>query len=79
LNPEKFAFVVGVAVIAGGSLGLILHRLLPEKHVTGRGKDIVGVAVGLFTCPATFAWRHSSSNQEPNCTFAVAAEHAAGE
>jgi hypothetical protein len=33
LNPEKFAFVVGAAVIAGGSLGLILHRLLPEKIV----------------------------------------------
>ena len=49
MSPEKFAFAVGVAVLAGGSLGLILHRLLPEKHVTGSGKDMVGAVVGLFT------------------------------
>ena len=49
MNPEKFAFAVGVAVLAGGSLGLILHRVLPEKHVTGSGKDMVGAVVGLFT------------------------------
>ena len=49
MNSEKFAFAVGVAVLAGGSLGLILHRLLPEKHVTGGGKDMVGAVVGLFT------------------------------
>jgi len=49
MNPEKLAFAVGVVVLAGGSLGLILHRLLPEKHVTGGGKDMVGAVVGLFT------------------------------
>ena len=49
MNPERIAFAVGVAVLAGGSLGLILHRLLPEKHVTGSGKDMVGAVVGLFT------------------------------
>jgi hypothetical protein len=48
MNPEKFAFAVGVAVLAGGSLGLMLHRLLPEKHVTG-GKDMIGAVVGLLT------------------------------
>ena len=41
MNPEKFAFAVGVVVLAGGWLGLMLHRLLPEKHVTG-GKDMIG-------------------------------------
>ena len=46
---KKFALVIGVAVFAGGSLGLILHRVLPEKHVTGGGKDMVGAVVGLFT------------------------------
>ena len=49
MNPEKLAFAVGVVVLAGGSLGLILHRLLPEKHVTGGGKDMVGAVAGLFT------------------------------
>ena len=49
MNPEEFAFAVGVAVLIGGSLGLVLHRVLPEKHVTGGGKDMVGAVVGLFT------------------------------
>jgi len=49
MNPEKFAFAVGVAVIVGGSLGLILHRVLPEKHMTGGGKDMIGAVVGLLT------------------------------
>ena len=38
MNPEKFSFAVGVAVFAGGSFGLILHRVLPERHVTGGGR-----------------------------------------
>ncbi len=49
MNPEKFAFAVGVAVFVGGSLGLILHRVLPEKHLTGGGKDMIGAVVGLVT------------------------------
>ncbi len=49
MSPERFAFAVGVAVLAGGSLGLILHRVLPEKHLTGGGKDMIGAVVGLVT------------------------------
>src|SRR5271155_656683 len=49
MNPEKFALVVGIAVFVGGSLGLILHRILPEKHVTGGGKDMIGAVAGLLT------------------------------
>jgi hypothetical protein len=49
MSPEKFAFAVGAVVLAGGSLGLILHRVLPEKHMTGGGKDMVGAVVGLLT------------------------------
>jgi len=49
MSQEKFAFAVGVAVFAGGSLGLILHRVLPEKDLTGGGKDMVGAVVGLLT------------------------------
>src|SRR5271165_6617508 len=49
MNPEKFAFAVGVAVFIGGSLGLILRGVLPEKHVTGGGKDMIGAVVGLLT------------------------------
>jgi len=49
MSPEKLAFAVGVAVFAGGSLGLVLHRVLPKKHVTGGGKDVIGAIVGLLT------------------------------
>ena len=49
MNPEKFALAVGVAVFIGGSLGLILHRVLPEKHVIGGAKDMIGAVVGLLT------------------------------
>ena len=49
MNPERFALAVGAVVFVGGSLGLILHRVLPEKHVTGGAKDMVGAVVGLLT------------------------------
>jgi hypothetical protein len=49
MSPEKFALAVGAAVFIGGSLGLILHRVLPEKHVTGGAKDMIGAVVGLVT------------------------------
>ena len=35
-------------MFAGGSLGLILHRVLPEEQLTG-GKDMIGAVVGLLT------------------------------
>jgi hypothetical protein len=47
--PEKFALAIGAAVFVGGSLGLILHRILPEKHLTGGGKDMIGAVAGLLT------------------------------
>jgi hypothetical protein len=49
MSPEKLALAIGVAVFAAGSLGLVLHRVLPEKHITGGGKDVIGAVVGLFT------------------------------
>ncbi len=49
MNPEKFAFAVGVAVLAAGSLGLLLHRVLPEEQMTGGGKDMLGAVVGMVT------------------------------
>jgi hypothetical protein len=48
MNPEVFAVVAAVVVFAGGSLGLILHRVLPEEQLTG-GKDMIGAVVGLLT------------------------------
>ncbi|HEY1943112.1 MAG TPA: hypothetical protein VGH40_13415 [Roseiarcus sp.] len=49
MNPDEFAIAVTVAVFAAGALGLILRHILPEKHVTGAAKDMIGAVVGLLT------------------------------
>jgi hypothetical protein len=49
MAPEKLAFVIAVVVFAGGSLGLILQRVLPEKYTTGGPRDMIGAVVGLLT------------------------------
>ena len=49
MNPDKFAFAVAVVIFAAGALGLVLHHILPQKHVTGGAKDMVGAVVGLLT------------------------------
>ncbi len=49
MSPENFALAVAVAVFAGGALGLVLRRILPEEHVTGGAKDMIGAVVGLLT------------------------------
>ena len=49
MSPEKFAFGVAVAVFAGGAIGLILQRLLPESFTTGGPRDMIGAVVGLLT------------------------------
>jgi hypothetical protein len=49
MSPELFAFVIGVAVFAGGAIGLLLQRLLHERHTTGPARDMIGAVVGLVT------------------------------
>jgi hypothetical protein len=49
MSPEKIAFAIAVAVIACGVIGLVLQRMLHEKHSTGRARDIVSAIVGLLT------------------------------
>ncbi len=49
MSPEKFAFGVAIAVFAGGSVGLTLQRLLPERFTTGGPRDMIGAVVGLLT------------------------------
>src|SRR5271167_1920848 len=49
MSAEKFAFAVAVAVFAGGAVGLILQRLLPERFTTGGPRDMIGAVVGLLT------------------------------
>lgn len=49
MNPGTFALAVGVAVFVAGWLGHVLRRVLPERHVTGAAKDMIGAVVGLLT------------------------------
>src|SRR5271166_6231524 len=49
MNPEKFAAAVAVAIFAAGLVGLVLQRMLPEKHTTGPSRDMIGAVVGLLT------------------------------
>ncbi len=49
MSAEKLAFAIAVAVFCGGSIGLILQRVLPEKHTTGPTRDMIGAVVGLLT------------------------------
>ncbi len=49
MSPEKFAVAVFVAVFAGGAVGLVLQRVLPEKYTTGLARDMIGAVVGLLT------------------------------
>ncbi len=49
MNPEKFSFAIAIAVFVGGSIGLILQRVLPEKHTTGASRDMIGAVAGLLT------------------------------
>jgi hypothetical protein len=49
MNAEKFALAVGLTVFAAGALGLLLRRYVPERHVTGGAKDMIGAVVGLLT------------------------------
>ena len=49
MGPERFAAAVAIAIFAGGLIGLVLQRLLPEKHTTGPARDMIGAVVGLLT------------------------------
>ena len=46
---ERFACAAALAVFAGGALGLILERLLPDEFTTGGPRDMIGAVVGLLT------------------------------
>jgi len=49
MGAEKFAFVMGLVVFAGGAVGLSLQRVLPEAFTTGGPRDMIGAVVGLLT------------------------------
>jgi len=48
MSPEMFAIAIGIVVFAGGSLGLILQRILPETFTTGGPRDMISAVDGLL-------------------------------
>ena len=46
---ERFACAVALVVFAGGSVGLVLERLLPDEFTTGGPRDMIGAVIGLLT------------------------------
>jgi len=49
MNAETLALFVPVVVFAGGAIGLILQRNLPERFTTGGPRDMIGAVSGLLT------------------------------
>ncbi len=49
MTAEAFAPLVGLAVFAGGAIGLFLQRNLPENFTTGGPRDMIGAVTGLLT------------------------------
>ena len=42
------AFVTFICVFSGALLGMVLQRVLPERHLSGHSKDLVKLAMGLI-------------------------------
>jgi len=49
MSSETIAVAIAAAIFAGGILGLVLQRVLPEKYTTGGSRDMIGAVVGLLT------------------------------
>ena len=49
MSAEKLALFVGLVVFAGGAVGLLLQRVLPEHFTTGGPRDMIGAVSGLLT------------------------------
>jgi hypothetical protein len=49
MSTSGFVLAVAVAMFAAGLLGLLLQRVLPEKHTTGGSRDMIAAIAGLLT------------------------------
>ena len=49
MNSVTFALTIAILMFAGGSLGLALQRILPERHITGGSREMIAAVVGLLT------------------------------
>ncbi len=49
MDAATFGLAVGGTVFASGSVGLILQRVLPERHTSGPAREMVAAVVGLLS------------------------------
>ena len=49
MSSLEFALIIAVVMFAGGTLGLVLQRVLPEQHITGGSREMIAAVVGLLT------------------------------
>jgi hypothetical protein len=49
MSSLNFAIAVALVMFVGGSLGLVLQRMLPEQHITGGSREMIAAVVGLLT------------------------------
>jgi hypothetical protein len=47
MTPLTISSIVFVCVFSGAMIGLMLHRILPEPHLTTESKDVVKLGMGL--------------------------------
>ena len=76
MSSDRFALAVGVVMFAGGLLGLVLQRALPEQHTTGGSRDMIGAVVGLLTLLCALVtglliWTHTACTQAKTRRFRV--------
>jgi hypothetical protein len=53
LSVIAIALIVSACIFAGGLFGLLLHRLLPERHLTKETADVVRLATGMLSVLAS--------------------------
>jgi hypothetical protein len=53
LSAIVVALVVSACIFAGGLVGLLLHRVLPERHLTKETADVVRLATGMLSVLAS--------------------------
>ena len=49
MAPESASLAVSAAVFAGALVGLYLHRMLPEGHLTKDTQDVVRLGTGMLS------------------------------
>lgn len=53
MTAIAIALVVSACIFAGGLFGLLLHRVLPERHLTKETADVVRLATGMLSVLAS--------------------------